>query len=422
MPQSLIGQASAHAFFSMVPGRLAVQDGHERLTEAWPGRRRPKHEVSTMRLESRSVGCRLVMAAVALGLLFGADAALAQSPPLKIPFVDEWAGSPHARLGAEAFNHWNAEGEVPVPCARCHSTPGFLDYIGADGTPPGLDGPAPVGTVISCVACHNDVTIRMDSVTFPSGAVVDKVGDDARCMTCHQGRESTVSVDAQLAGAEPDTVSAELRFINVHYRAAGATRYGTEAKGAYEYPGLTYVGYFLHDPDSRRCADCHQQHTVRVMVQACATCHQAPQLTTLADLVKIRKNSALDFDGDGNVEEGIAEEITTLHAALYQAIQSYALAIGGQAIVYSAGTYPYFFNDSNANGKVDPGEAVFPNAFKSWTPRLLRAAYNYQYVVEDPGAYTHNPLYVIRVLHDSLQDLGSKVEVDMAGMARPEAE
>ncbi|MEZ5863268.1 MAG: hypothetical protein R3D25_04045 [Geminicoccaceae bacterium] len=41
--------------------------------------------------------------------------------------------------------------------------------------------------------------------------------------------------------------------------------------------------------------------------------------------------------------------------------QGYALAIGGQAIVYSAGTYPYFFNDSNANGKVDPGEAVFPS-------------------------------------------------------------
>lgn len=375
-----------------------------------------------MRLESRSIGGRLAMAAVALGLLLWTDAALAQSAPLKIPFVDEWSASPHARLSAEAFNHWNAEGEIPVPCARCHSTPGFLDYIGADGTPPGLDGPAPVGTVISCVACHNDVTVRMDSVTFPSGAVVDKVGDDARCMTCHQGRESTVSVDAQLAGAEPDTVSDKLRFINVHYRAAGATRYGTVAKGAYEYPGLTYVGYFVHDPDAQRCADCHQQHTVRVMVQACAGCHENVAITGLADLKKIRGESKLDFDGDGNVDEGAAEEIATLHAALYQAIQAYAKAIGGQAIVYAPGIYPYFFNDKDSNGKVDPGEAVFPNAFKAWTPRLLKAAYNYQYVVEDPGAYTHNPLYIIQTLHDSLSDLGTKVEVDMAGMVRPGTE
>ncbi|MEZ5863267.1 MAG: hypothetical protein R3D25_04040 [Geminicoccaceae bacterium] len=43
-------------------------------------------------------------------------------------------------------------------------------------------------------------------------------------------------------------------------------------------------------------------------------------------------------------------------------------------------------------------------------------------MVEDPGAYTHNPLYVIQAMHDSLQDLGTRVEVDMAGMARPEAE
>ena len=148
--------------------------------------------------------------------------AIAQSPPLEIPFVKEWAVSPHARSNAEAFNHWNAEKEVPAACARCHSTPGFLDYIGADGTGPGSDGPAPVGTVISCVACHNEVTIDMTSVTFPSGALIENAGDDARCMTCHQGRESTLSVDKALTGKDDDTPDEKLKFINVHYSAAGA--------------------------------------------------------------------------------------------------------------------------------------------------------------------------------------------------------
>lgn len=375
-----------------------------------------------MELASRSIGGRWVVAAFAFSLFALADVALAQSPPLKIPFVDDWAASPHARMNDEPFNHWNAEGEVPVPCARCHSTPGFLDYIGADGTPPGLDGPAPVGTVISCVACHNDVTIHMDSVTFPSGLTVDKAGDDARCMTCHQGRESTISVNEKLAGAEPDTVSEELRFINIHYRAAGATRYGTEAKGAYEYDGLAYRGFYLHDEEASRCADCHQQHTVKVMVTTCARCHETPPIGGIADLENIRKDSKVDFDGDGDVEEGIALEIATLEEALYRAIQDYALTIGGQAIVYDAHSHPYFFNDKNDNGKVDPGEAVFPNAYKTWTPRLLKAAYNYQYALKDPGAYTHNPLYVIQTLYDSLQDLGTEVDVDMAGMTRPAAQ
>ena len=91
-----------------------------------------------------------------------APAAPAGSLPLaEIPFYAEWASSPHANHAAEPFNHWNKEGNIPVTCARCHSTPGFLDYIGADGTAAGVvDHPAPVGTVITCIACHNGTTQR----------------------------------------------------------------------------------------------------------------------------------------------------------------------------------------------------------------------------------------------------------------------
>lgn len=346
------------------------------------------------------------------------SASFAQSPPLEIPFVKQWAASPHARLTAEAFNHWNKEGEIPIPCARCHSTPGFLDYIGADGTEPGLDGPAPTGTVIACVACHNEVTLTMDSVTFPSGLTVKNVGDDSRCMTCHQGRESTVSVNKKLAGKAEDTVARKLRFINIHYRAAGATRYGTQAKGGYEYEGKSYKGFYVHDEDYDRCADCHEQHTVRVRFAECGSCHKAPRIRKLADLKKIRKTRT-DFDGDGNVKEGISEELDTLHKALNAAIQSYARQISATAIAYNGGKYPYFFTDKNGNGKADRNESNYPNRYKAWTPRLLKAAYNYQYAAKDPGVYAHNPMYVIQLLHDSLADLAQRTKVNMEGMVRP---
>jgi len=39
---------------------------------------------------------------------------------------------------------------------------------------------------------------------------------------------------------------------------------------------------------------------------------------------------------------------------------------------------------------------------------LLRAAYNYQYAMKDPGAFAHNGKYVIQALYDSLEDLGQK--------------
>ena len=90
----------------------------------------------------------------------------------EVPFQDQWAKSPHADATAEAFVHWNNADpkEVPVTCAKCHSTPGYLDFLGADGSAPQqVDKPAPLGTVITCVACHNAATATLTSVTFPSG-------------------------------------------------------------------------------------------------------------------------------------------------------------------------------------------------------------------------------------------------------------
>jgi hypothetical protein len=75
-------------------------------------------------------------------------------------------------------------------------------------------------------------------------------------------------------------------------------------------------------------------------------------------------------------------------------------------IVYDAHAYPYLFDEA--------GER-----YATWTPRLLRAAYNYQYASKDPGAFAHNGKYVIQVLYDSLEDLGQQVSVDMSGMTRP---
>jgi hypothetical protein len=364
---------------------------------------------------------RLLLAISAiLAVLAGTGVASAQSPPLEIPFIDEWAGSPHARSNDEPFNHWNEEGEIPPACARCHSTPGYRDHIGADGTPPGVDKPAPVGTVIACIACHNDVTRRMTSVAFPSGVAIEGLKPaSARCMQCHQGRESTVSVNEAVKGLAADAVSDKLPFINIHYRAAGATRYGTEVKGAYEYEGKSYAGFFMHAPGATQCADCHGLHTVKVLVDKCGGCHKTPRISEKRDLLNIRDRMKNDYDGDGNSEEGIAEEIATLQEALYAAIRSYAKEVAGTPVAYDPHPYPYFFQDKNYNGRSDPGEAIYPNRYRSWTPRLLKAAYNYQFSLKDPGVYTHNPRYVIQTLHDSLADLGTKVKVTTEGMVRP---
>ena len=350
-----------------------------------------------------------------LATAFATTANAAESAP-EIPFLDQWAGSPHANAKSESFRHWDKDGKVPKACAKCHSSDGFRDFIGADGSAQGVvDKAAPITSVITCTTCHNDTTMALDFVTFPSGITVENVGRSARCMACHQGRQSGAGVDAAVAGMSSDAVSDKLKFLNVHYRAAAATLWGGKAKIGYEYAGIDYQGRTDHWKNLNECVECHNPHALEVKVETCVRCHR--EVSDIRSLRAIRWSKP-DYDGDGNKREGISGEISTLHEKLLATMQAYAKKVS-KPIAYEAHTYPYFFYDTNTNGKADKAEAVFKNQYKSWTPRLLKAAYNYQFVAKDMGAYAHNPRYVMQLLFDSMADLSSTARTDMTGMVRP---
>jgi hypothetical protein len=344
-------------------------------------------------------------------------------PAVAVPYEDQWMASAHADAAAEAFNHWNEEDPVEVPpeCAKCHSTPGFIDFLGADGSEFGVvDQPAEIGTVIECEACHNSVTPGLTSVVFPSGAEVTGLGPEARCMQCHQGRASTQTVnqsiaDAGLAEGDDDVTSEDLGFTNIHYFAAAATQFGTVAMGGYEYEGKAYDAKFDHVAPYNTCVNCHNPHTLEVRFEECAGCHA--NLNTADDLVDIRmQGSLVDYDGDGNMTEGIYYEIETLREMLYQAMQAYTAEVTGVPILYSETSYPYFFADTDGNGEVGEGD----ERYNAWTPRLAKAAYNYQVSLKDPGRYAHGGKYIIELLYDSIEDLNSGLSepVDLSNARR----
>lgn len=366
-----------------------------------------------------SVGVAVITAE---GADTGRTASFGLTITINVPVFEQWAGSGHADRSAEAFRHWDADdpAEVPASCARCHSSAGYSDYLGADGTAAGsVDGAHALPNGVSCVACHTNEAIALTSVTFPSGATVEGLGSEARCMTCHQGRGSTDQVDAAIlaAGVDADAVSAELSFINQHYYAAGATVMAGQARGGYQYEGQVYDWRFRHVEGRDSCVGCHDPHSLEINKAACETCH-----TAFDDPKEIRMaTSRMDYDGDGNLTEGIAEEITTLREdKLLVAIQAYAVDKGNAAICYDNLAYPYFFKDTNSNGACDPDEANYGNRYDAWTPRLLRAAFNYQVAKKDPGGFAHNAKYMIQLLHDSVTDLNSAMTtpVDMTGTAR----
>jgi hypothetical protein len=328
-----------------------------------------------------------------------------EEPTVEVPFLARWEGSGHNDAGAEAFVHWDEDDpeEVPATCAKCHSTPGYLDFLGADGTAFGsVESGHPVGTTIQCVACHNDVTVGMTSVVMPSGIELSGLGDESRCMQCHQGRESKVSVDAAIeeAGVDDDTLSEDLGFRNIHYYAAAATKYGTLAKGGYEYEGKTYDGFFTHVEGYTTCQQCHDPHTLELKLADCTTCHT--DVGTVEDLRDVRMpGSLVDYDGDGDLEEGIYFEIEGVREKLFAAIQAYGSEVAGTGIVYDAAAYPYFFDEA--------GER-----YASWTPRLLKAAYNYQVSLKDPGNYAHGGKYTIQLMIDSIEDLNEALSTPVS--------
>jgi hypothetical protein len=307
-----------------------------------------------------------------------------------------------------AFRDWDADGEVPANCARCHSGNGLATYL-----KDGANVSAPLANGMQCANCHNDLTTytiyESGPVEFPSGAVVDLEDPTSNlCINCHQGRNSTPTVNKLVDGMDANTVSDKLRFQNIHYFAAGATLFGDNVQGAYQYEGKEYFGRFMHDEGVNTCTGCHSTHSLTVKVDACADCHDG--VTTLEDTRTIREYGD-DWDGDGDTTEGIAEELDGVSEVLYAAIQDYAKTTAKAAIVYDAASYPYFFGDANANGKVDEGE----KAYASFTPALIEATYNYQYSRKDPGAFTHNGQYVIQVMYDSIEDLGG----DVSTLTRP---
>jgi hypothetical protein len=278
-----------------------------------------------------------------------------------------------------------------------------------------VEADAPLGTTVTCATCHNEVTIQMTSVVMPSGIELTGLGDESRCMQCHQGRASKVTLDTRFEELglteDVDTVNADLRFTNIHYFAAAATKYGTAAQGGYEYPGKTYDGFFAHVDEYRTCIDCHNPHTLEVKVEECAACHE--DVEAVEDLKNVRMyGSLVDYDGDGDIEEGVYYEMTGLQEALYAAIQTYAADVAGAPIGYDSARYPYFYSDANANGAWDEDEA----GYASWTARLLKAAYNYQMSIKDPGAFAHGGKYIIELLFDSIEDLNAGI--DMSAMSR----
>jgi hypothetical protein len=320
--------------------------------------------------------------------------------------ISRWAGSGHADASAEAFRHWDEDGEIEPACSVCHSSIGFREFHGLDGGAPGVpEKPVPIGGVVDCETCHNPNLGTVTEITLASGVLHPVQGVEAACVTCHGGREAGIDVAEATAEMPEDEPNAELRFLNPHYFLGAAMSLGSYGGLGYEYPGKSYSGRFLHAKPVATCNSCHDPHSLEIAEETCLTCH----FNGDPEDIRIARVS---YDGSGDTTKGIHDDIVANGDRLLKIIKAYAADVIGTPMVYDGERYPYFFTDANGDGVADQaeGRAV---AFNAWTPRLLKATFNWKAVSADPGAFAHNAPYALELLYDSIEDLSGPLGIDV---------
>jgi len=329
----------------------------------------------------------------------------------------QWQLSGHGAADGEPFRHWDEDEVVSGSCTQCHSTNGFAEYAMGEDTTSQL----PLSAV-GCTSCHNQFNLytnaesrydaqgmnpALEPVEFPSGDTATLGNDSNICMGCHQGRASGQTVaNATPNGTVQDPDYDSFNFINIHYYAVGATFFGSEVNGGYEYEGESYVGqnrFGIHEALEPAeglvdCIGCHMnaddaepaKHTFVPKIADCNACHQG------GSFISMSGSPAIFY-----------QQIEALKSELLAAIQAYATTGAlpiNSPIVYDSVAYPYWFKD-NGQG------ANYGNRYVDANFDMLTAMYNYQVAAKDPGGYIHNGVYISQLLYDSIVTMGGTPSV-----------
>jgi hypothetical protein len=378
------------------------------------------------------------------------------------------AGVTDATGPAWAYYAWTTDERSD--CVRCHTATGSATYLGyltggnapGDFDPTALPDPDNPGETYSlydedgkfpyiimdrewddveeewvysklqkellyCWGCHSNNAggLRNPGETTLSYTVagvnptVKDLGKTNVCVSCHAGRgnmDSLVTVAAANPGNTNPAPGPDGKTATAtHYFNAAATIFHAQLRPGYEYVEKDYSDPaadppYLHDdiglnsdaPEtgSGPCSGCHmgsdEAHTFAVVEKdeggvitgvpakaACDACHTPGESYEVTATL-------LEHEA-----EGYHQALEVLNK-LFLTVKDFGFDPA----------YPYFFKDSNDNGVIEAGEAIFPNRVylsADWGDEgTLGAAHNYNYLYHEPGAYAHNRYYAKRLIFDSI--------------------
>jgi hypothetical protein len=300
--------------------------------------------------------------------------------------LEQFAKSAHGDPAGEAWIHYDWRSGNRSSCARCHAGTAFAAKLGHENDTTSVFLPGDLlkpGESLACSACHANagtgelrVAAEEFTINMRNGATVtyDVAGASALCARCHAGRETGESIKA-----DTDTTGVRA-FIDSHYQPVAGTLYN---KAGYEYAGQNYDSLGSHKllgaASQGPCVTCHMPGKDHTFVAAgCGTCHgvTAPVL-----------NAA------------------NLKATYDAALNELKLALQAKGIHYGP-VHPFFFTAPYVKGGTNAPFTNWagPYGAGSWKD-TMGAAFNYNLLWSEKGAYAHNYGYAMKLTADSIDFL-----------------
>lgn len=361
----------------------------------------------------------------------------------------EWAESGHGDKHGEAWVHYNWKASNRQSCQRCHTSTGFMNFanslIGGTTYVPANNDFSHLSTnqneTLYCWGCHAAVSLTPNG---PTVANTDKFKDNFRdpgafplqydamsgntafpdlgasnvCIACHSGRESGANVDA-LANTVFDGVtvasssgSTLVSVRNSHYLPAGGIIFreiGYEyyvhegTAGSTTAPNYSDLSYFAHGKIGTPAAG----STINAIAGEngpCAGCHMHGSSGK-------HLFSPLEMDGDTAV--GTSATCTACHNGIHELTieeieenEEYfhaSLAFLKQLLLDLGLTltdgHPYISGPELVWTNTYLG---VPTASGDMGRDNMGAAFNYNTLHHEPGAFAHNRYYTKRLIYDSI--------------------
>ena len=363
-------------------------------------------------------------------------------------------------------------------CVRCHTATGHIAYLASKSIAPfGGSSKVEGKEVLACNVCHDNYSYSRRQVpqvtAYYNKSTVSKmriritktyadVGESNLCLNCHVGRE-TGQIIKELAlpvltankvmapTAAYDFTNAS--FENSHYLTAGATVFRTSGFEFYSSQYYANPTFYAHD----QIGVANYKNTGTS--GPCITCHMSPARHTFLPVARDANGNATSLVStacnnsqchNGSMSAAEIEHQKTLFNAAMDALKA---ILQEKLAIYFYNANPYFFasaydtayketyTGASACSKNQPVKNWQTAGTSTFTPKItatskscisatnasgisgsgpnnMGAAFNYNMLYHDFGAFTHNRYYAKRLIYDSiswLYDNNIRVTSNLAG-------